>query len=202
MVATPSGWRRSSCSNRSSYGASLAGLRAEPAAAGLRADSRWAPSLTPTTGRPSRRGAARCARAELARRQALEALASIWARLHGGRSLAARAVLLEGGERLRFDGLVIATGASPRRLPATPPLAGIHVLRTLDDCLKLRGELERGPRVVVVGACFIGAEVAASRRQPGLEVELPETLPVPPGRAVPAWETGETLAAIHRDAPV
>jgi len=115
--------------------------------------------------------------------------------------LAARAVLLEGGEHLRFDGLVIATGATPRRLPRTPPLAGIHVLRTLDDCLRLRGELERGPRVVVVGAGFIGAEVAATCRQRGLEVTLLETLPVPLGSAVPA-AIGETLAAIHRDAGV
>ena len=86
-------------------------------------------------------------------------------------------------------------------MPATPPLAGIHVLRTLDDCLRLRGELERGPRVVVVGAGFIGAEVAATCRQRGLEVTLLETLPVPLGAAVPR-AIGETLAAIHRDAGV
>jgi 3-phenylpropionate/trans-cinnamate dioxygenase ferredoxin reductase subunit len=114
--------------------------------------------------------------------------------------LAAREVVLESGERLGFGGLVIATGATPRRLPA-PPLAGIHVLRTLDDCLRLRGELERGPRVAVVGAGFIGAEVAASCRARGLEVTLLETLPVPLGAAVPA-AIGETLAAIHRDAGV
>jgi len=115
--------------------------------------------------------------------------------------LAARTVRLESGEPLGFDGLVIATGASPRRLPATPPLSGIHVLRTLDDCLRLRGELERGPRVAVVGAGFIGAEVAATCRQRGLEVTLLETLPVPLAAAVPA-AIGETLAAIHRDAGV
>ena len=115
--------------------------------------------------------------------------------------LAARTVRLESGEPLGFDGLVIATGASPRRLPGTPPLSGIHVLRTLDDCLRLRGELERGPRVAVVGAGFIGAEVAATCRQRGLEVTLLETLPVPLGAAVPA-AIGETLAAIHRDAGV
>ncbi|HEY8153318.1 MAG TPA: FAD-dependent oxidoreductase [Myxococcota bacterium] len=114
--------------------------------------------------------------------------------------LAARAVVLESGERLGFDGLVIATGATPRRIPS-PPLAGIHVLRTLDDCLRLRGELERGPRVVVVGAGFIGAEVAATCRQRGLEVTLLETLPVPMGAAIPA-AIGETLAAVHRDAGV
>jgi 3-phenylpropionate/trans-cinnamate dioxygenase ferredoxin reductase subunit len=135
-----------------------------------------------------------------------EALAALGLDLRLGRAaasldLAARAVVLEGGERLGFDGLVIATGASPRRLPGTPPLAGIHLLRTLDDCLRLRGELARGPRVAVVGAGFIGAEVAASCRQLGLEVTLLETLPFPLGAAVPP-AIGETLAAIHRDAGV
>jgi 3-phenylpropionate/trans-cinnamate dioxygenase ferredoxin reductase subunit len=135
-----------------------------------------------------------------------EALAKLELELRLGQpaaslDLAARAVALVTGERLGFDGLVIATGASPRRLPGTPGLAGIHVLRTLDDCLRLRGELERSPRVVVVGAGFIGAEVAASCRQRGLEVTLLETLPFPLGAAVPA-AIGETLAAVHRDAGV
>ena len=135
-----------------------------------------------------------------------EALAALALDLHLGCAaasldLAQRAVVLEDGQRLRFDGLVIATGASPRHLPATPPLAGIHVLRTLDDCLRLRAELERSPRVAVVGAGFIGAEVAATCRQRGLEVTLLETLPVPLGSALPR-EIGETLAAIHRDAGV
>jgi 3-phenylpropionate/trans-cinnamate dioxygenase ferredoxin reductase subunit len=115
--------------------------------------------------------------------------------------LAAREVALESGERVGFDGLVIATGASPRRLRGTPALAGIHVLRTLDDCLRLRGELERSPRVAVVGAGFIGAEVAATCRQRGLEVALIETLPFPLAAAVPA-AIGETVAAVHRDAGV
>jgi 3-phenylpropionate/trans-cinnamate dioxygenase ferredoxin reductase subunit len=115
--------------------------------------------------------------------------------------LAGRAVVLESGERVGFDGLVIATGATPRRLPSTPALAGIHVLRTLDDCLALRAELERSPRVAVVGAGFIGAEVAATCRQRGLEVTLIETLPVPLALAVPR-AIGETLAAIHADAGV
>jgi len=115
--------------------------------------------------------------------------------------LADRAVGLASGERVRFDGLVIATGATPRRLPGSESLAGIHVLRTLDDCLRLRGELERGPRVAVVGAGFIGAEVAASCRQRGLAVTLLETLPAPLATAVPR-AIGETLAAVHADAGV
>src|SRR5205823_1382840 len=77
---------------------------------------------------------------------------------------AARAVDLDTGERLAYDGLVIATGAAPRRLPGTDDLTGVYVLRTLDDCLAIGAELEREPKVVVVGAGFIGAEVAATCR--------------------------------------
>jgi NADPH-dependent 2,4-dienoyl-CoA reductase/sulfur reductase-like enzyme len=112
--------------------------------------------------------------------------------------LAARRVALDDGESLAWDGLLIATGASPRRLPGTPDLAGIHVLRDLDDCLAIRAELERRPRVAVVGAGFIGAEVAASCRALGLAVTVIETLPLPMAGAV-AREVGEVIAAVHRD---
>jgi NADPH-dependent 2,4-dienoyl-CoA reductase/sulfur reductase-like enzyme len=109
-----------------------------------------------------------------------------------------RAVELDDGEPLPFDGLVIATGASPRTLPDTPPLDGIFVLRTLEDCLALRKDLEGGPRVCVVGGGFIGAEVAASCRIRGLEVTVLEALPAPLARAFPA-EMGAACAALHRD---
>lgn len=120
-----------------------------------------------------------------------------------GLDLAGRTVVLDGdGERLSFDGLVIATGASPRRLRAPgpgPALDGVHVLRTLDDALAIAAELERGPRVVVVGAGFIGSEVAATCRQRGLDdVTVLETLPVPLARAV-GPEMGEMLGNLHRD---
>jgi len=105
---------------------------------------------------------------------------------------------LDGDERIEFDGLVIATGAAPRTLPDTPRLAGIHVLRGLDDCLALRADLESGPRVAVVGAGFIGAEVAASCRARGLEVTLIEALPTPLGNALPR-PIGEVCAAVHED---
>ncbi len=110
---------------------------------------------------------------------------------------AARSVELEGGERVRYDGLVIATGATPRRLPGTPELAGIHLLRTLDDSLAIRRELEKNPRVVVVGAGFIGAEVAASCRARGLEVALVEPLPVPMLRGL-GRAMGDVAAELHR----
>ena len=192
-------------------GASLAGLRCAEALRRLGYAGRLAlvgaehriPYDRPPLSKEVLRGARDEQSLALARPEAFAALA-LDLRLGcaaASLDLAARAVLLEGGESLRFDGLVIATGASPRRLPATLPLAGIHVLRTLDDSLRLRGELERGPRVVVVGAGFIGAEVAASCRERGLEVTLLETLPVPLGAAVPV-AIGETLAAIHRDAGV
>ena len=113
--------------------------------------------------------------------------------------LDAREVVLGSGERLGFDGLVIATGATPRRLPGTPEISGIHVLRTLEDCLALRADLDRVPgRVVVVGAGFIGAEVAATCRGRGLEVTVVEALPQPLSRAL-GGDMGAVLADVHRD---
>ncbi|MGI8939417.1 MAG: NAD(P)/FAD-dependent oxidoreductase [Iamia sp.] len=112
--------------------------------------------------------------------------------------VAARRLELADGAVLSYDGLVIATGAAPRRLD-DGGRAGVHVLRSLDDCLALRADLEAGPsRVVVVGAGFIGAEVAATCRGRGLDVTLVEPLPVPLGRVL-GDEVGATLAEVHRD---
>ncbi len=109
-----------------------------------------------------------------------------------------REVGLLGGERVGFDAVVVATGATPRELPGTPELDGIHLLRTLDDALAIRADLERHPRVVVVGAGFIGAEVASSARGLGLDVTVVEVLPVPLSHALgPAM--GEVCAQLHRD---
>ena len=109
-----------------------------------------------------------------------------------------RVVVLDDGERVAFDGLVIATGASPRVLPGTPDLEGIHVLRTIDDCLAIRAALDAKPRVVVVGAGFIGSEVAATCRGRGLEVTVLEALPVPLARAL-GDEMGAACGELHRD---
>ena len=109
-----------------------------------------------------------------------------------------RVLELDGDERLRFDGLVVATGSRPRTLPGTPPLDGIFVLRTLDDCLAIRARLDERPRVVVIGAGFIGSEVAATCRGRGLEVTVLEMLPVPLARRV-GPVIGETCGALHRD---
>jgi NADPH-dependent 2,4-dienoyl-CoA reductase/sulfur reductase-like enzyme len=110
----------------------------------------------------------------------------------------ARQVVLDGGVRESYDRLLIATGAAARRMPGQPELEGIHLLRTLDDALAVRSELERGPRVLVVGAGFIGAEVAASCRERGLDVVMIEPQPVPLMRGL-GKEMGEVSAQIHRD---
>ncbi|MGX1674980.1 NAD(P)/FAD-dependent oxidoreductase [Streptomyces sp. NPDC055400] len=90
-----------------------------------------------------------------------------------------RTVLLEDGRTVSTDGVVIATGASARRLPG-PALAGVHTLRTLDDARSLRAELLRGPRrVVVIGGGFIGAETASSCAALGHSVTVVEAAPLP-----------------------
>jgi 3-phenylpropionate/trans-cinnamate dioxygenase ferredoxin reductase component len=114
--------------------------------------------------------------------------------------LTARQVELSDGTSLAFDGLLVATGGSPRQLPGVDPgLGGIHLLRTLDDARALRADLDGTPsRVVVVGAGFIGAEVAATCRERGLEVTLLEALPVPLAQAV-GPRMGAVLADLQRD---
>lgn len=111
---------------------------------------------------------------------------------------AARTVTLADGDVLAFDGCVVATGSTPRTLPDTPALDGIHVLRSLDECMALRADLERSPRVVVVGAGFIGAEVAATCRGRHLDVTLLEALPSPMVRGL-GPVLGDVLGRMHRD---
>lgn len=116
-----------------------------------------------------------------------------------GLHLRDRHVTFEAGPPLSFDGLVIATGASPRQLPGTSEMGGVHTLRTLDDCIAIRTALEAGvTRVVVVGAGFIGAEVAATCRGLGVDVTLVEALPVPLWRVLGS-EIGTVCADLHRD---
>lgn len=114
-----------------------------------------------------------------------------------GLDLSRRAVLLDDGA-LPFDGLFVATGATPRNPWADwTPEQGVHTLRNLDDCLRLRDELRSAARVAIVGAGFIGCEVAATCRALGLDVTLVDTLPWPMLRAV-GPEMGEVLASFHR----
>jgi 3-phenylpropionate/trans-cinnamate dioxygenase ferredoxin reductase subunit len=98
--------------------------------------------------------------------------------------VAARTVELDDGSTLRADGIVLATGAAPRRLPGTESLGqadGLFVLRSIDDSLALRAALTavEGARVVVVGAGFIGSEVASTAAGLGCEVTVLEVMDVP-----------------------
>jgi 3-phenylpropionate/trans-cinnamate dioxygenase ferredoxin reductase component len=110
-----------------------------------------------------------------------------------------RELALDTGERLVFDGLLLATGAEPRRLriPGSD-LPGIHYLRTLADSDALRERLDAGGKLVVVGAGWIGAEVAASARQRGVEVSVIDPLSVPLERVLGA-EVGAVYRDIHLD---
>ena len=106
-------------------------------------------------------------------------------------------VVLASGEEIAADGVVIATGGVPRRLPAAEGLLGVHVLRSLDDADALRAELTGGAQnVVVIGAGFIGAEVAATSRALGLEVTIVEAMPVPLSVAL-GPELGAVCAGLH-----
>jgi NADPH-dependent 2,4-dienoyl-CoA reductase/sulfur reductase-like enzyme len=106
-------------------------------------------------------------------------------------------VRLSTGECLVYDGLVIATGARPVLPAAWGGLAGVHTLRTLADAAALRSAFAARPRVVVVGAGFIGLEVAATACQLGLEVTVIEAATVPL-RGMLGPEVGELLLDAHR----
>jgi NADPH-dependent 2,4-dienoyl-CoA reductase/sulfur reductase-like enzyme len=109
-----------------------------------------------------------------------------------------RSVTLADGEEIRVDGVVLATGARARRLPGTEGLAGVHTLRTLDDAVALRADLATAERLVVIGAGFIGAEVASSARSLGLDVTVVEALPTPLAGPLGA-RMGSVCAALHAD---
>jgi NADPH-dependent 2,4-dienoyl-CoA reductase/sulfur reductase-like enzyme len=113
-------------------------------------------------------------------------------------NLDARTITLSSGENVAFDGLIIATGGSVKRLPNQPTWRGVHTLRTLDDSLALREELAEGRRVVVIGAGFIGLEVAATARGRGCDVTVLEGLEAPMIRGLGA-EMGRNAALVHED---
>jgi 3-phenylpropionate/trans-cinnamate dioxygenase ferredoxin reductase component len=107
----------------------------------------------------------------------------------------AREVELDDGARLGYDRLLLTTGSEPRRLPLPgAELDGVMYLRSVDDSDALRARLDEGGSVVVVGAGWIGCEVAASARQRGLEVTVLDPLGVPLERVL-----GPELGAVYRD---
>ncbi len=108
-----------------------------------------------------------------------------------------RTVTLAGGEVIGYDELVIATGLVPKRIPSIPDLEGVRVLRTLDESLALRRHAADIARAVVVGAGFIGCEVAASLRKLGVDVTLVEPQPTPLA-SVLGRQIGELIARLHR----
>ena len=110
----------------------------------------------------------------------------------------ARAVLLEGGERIAYETLALATGSTPRRLPAAAggDLKGIHTMRSKDDADRLAGEMRAGRRLLVIGGGYIGLEAAAVARKLGLEVTVIEMAPRILQR-VAAPETARLMREIH-----
>jgi NADPH-dependent 2,4-dienoyl-CoA reductase/sulfur reductase-like enzyme len=109
----------------------------------------------------------------------------------------AKTVTLADGSDLTYDELIIATGLVPNRIPSFPDLPGIHVLRSFDESLALREEAGSARHAVVVGAGFIGCEVAASLRGMGVDVVLVEPQPTPLA-SVLGEQIGELVARLHR----
>lgn len=108
-----------------------------------------------------------------------------------------RTVALDDGSSVAYDGLVIATGASPRKLPDQPRLRGVVELRTLSDAVGLRDLTADGTaRVTVIGAGFIGLEVAATVRARGCVVTVLEGAPSPLIRGL-GVEMGAAVASVH-----
>lgn len=109
-----------------------------------------------------------------------------------------RILRLADGDELGYGELIIATGLRPRRIPGLPALAGVHVLRSVDESRALRADLREGARALVVGAGFIGCELAASMRALGLDVVLVEPQPTPLA-SVLGPRVGALVARMHSE---
>lgn len=121
--------------------------------------------------------------------------------LHLGRRATAldttRKAVVIGDTEVHYDALVIATGADARMLPGTEGLSGVHALRTIDDAIAVRAALDANARTVVIGAGFIGSEVAAGARKRGIDVTIVEALATPLARAV-GERMGGAIASLHK----
>lgn len=137
-------------------------------------------------------------RVALRKPEALAELNLTWKLGVAARSLntTTNTVTLENGEDIPYDGLIIATGGVVRRLPKQPDIAGVHVLRTIDDASALRSEINEGTNVVVIGAGFIGLEAAATAKKRGANVTVLEGLEAPLIRAIGA-EMGAAIGDVH-----
>ncbi len=110
----------------------------------------------------------------------------------------ARSLRLDSGGELPYGKLLVATGGSARRLPFLEGYENVHYLRTLADARRLRGELSEGARLAIVGAGFIGQEVAATARRRGAEVTMLEALDVPLAPIL-GEELGAWFAGLHAE---
>lgn len=141
------------------------------------------------------------AQVEFRRRPSIDDVTWLLGRRTVAADLTSQTVKLDDGETLGWSGLVVATGLRPRRLPAEWPSDGRIALRSLDDAVRLRSYLRPGARVVVVGAGFIGCEVAATARTHGCEVTLVEPLGAPLVRPLGA-AVGAAVQAYHERAGI
>jgi 3-phenylpropionate/trans-cinnamate dioxygenase ferredoxin reductase component len=110
----------------------------------------------------------------------------------------AQLVVLDGGEPVPYGKLLVATGGTARRLPFLEGFENVHYLRTLADARRLRVQLGRGVRLAIVGAGFIGQEVAATALGLGAEVTIVEAMEVPLAPILGA-ELGRWFADLHRE---
>ncbi len=114
--------------------------------------------------------------------------------------VATRTVTCNDDTELVYDGLVIATGAATRHLPGTEAMANVWELRTLDDCLGIKADLAAAgeqPRLIVIGAGFIGSEVAATCQGIGARVTMLESYHTPLARVL-GDRMGQVCADLHR----
>jgi NADPH-dependent 2,4-dienoyl-CoA reductase/sulfur reductase-like enzyme len=110
--------------------------------------------------------------------------------------VASRVIVLDDGHEVGYDGLILATGSTARRLPDGEQGADVHLLRTAEDCTRLHEVLLPDQHLVVIGAGFIGLEVAATARQLGMDVTVVELAPVPLARVL-GDEVGAWFQAYH-----
>ncbi|TFV54294.1 FAD-dependent oxidoreductase [Geodermatophilus sp. DF01-2] len=115
-----------------------------------------------------------------------------------GLETAAQEVVLADGVRVPYDRLVLATGSRARRLPSVPELTGVHHLRALGDSTAIATELASARRLVVIGAGFIGLEVAAVARSQDIDVTVVETAARPLTRVLGS-EAGSLLTDMHAE---